>query len=308
MWKRWMLAVLMIASTATVLVDTAEARRLGGGRSTGIQRSITPPARQATPPSVAPAQQQAGRPANASAAQQAAPQQSGWRRFAGPLAGIAAGIGLAALLSHFGIGAEFAGILLAVLAAVVVIALLRRLLGGSTQSRRAEPAYAGQGATRVSNGQFDRSQYGAEAQPARFETLQAEQGSGAEVSRFPAGFDAEGFARQAKVNFIRLQAANDNCNLEDIREFTSPEMFAEIKLAIDERGCSIQKTDVVVLNAEVLEVVEEGRRYVASVRYHGMVREEAAANPEAFDEVWHLTKPVDGHGGWVLAGIQQQAA
>ncbi|MFT4173797.1 MAG: TIM44-like domain-containing protein [Rhodocyclaceae bacterium] len=296
----------MIASTATVLVDTAEARRIGGGRSTGIQRSITPPARQATPPSVAP-NQQAGRPANAAAAQQAAPQQSGWRRFAGPLAGIAAGLGLAALLSHLGIGAEFAGILLAVLAAVVVIALLRRFMGGNAQTRRPQPAYAGQTGPHVANGQFDRNQYGAEAQPARFESLQGESASAAEVSRFPSGFDAEGFARQAKVNFIRLQAANDNCNLEDIREFTSPEMFAEIKLAIDERGCSVQKTDVVVLNAEVLEVVEEGRRYVASVRYHGMVREEAAGNPEAFDEVWHLTKPVDGNGGWVLSGIQQAA-
>ncbi|MFA9440946.1 Tim44 domain-containing protein [Uliginosibacterium sp. sgz301328] len=300
MWKRLMLSLMLVAGSATVMVDFAEARRIGGGRSFGMQRSTTPPARQATPPSAAP--QQATPAARPATAQAQPPAQSGWRRFAGPLAGLAAGIGLAALLSHFGIGAEFAGIILAVLAAVVVFALIRRLMGGS---RQAQPAYAGAGSRNSANA-FERSQYGAEAQPARFETFQ-QQGGASVDDRFPAGFDAEGFARQAKVNFIRLQAANDNCNLEDIREFTSPEMFAEIKLAIDERGCTVQKTDVVVLNAEVLEVAEENRRYIASVRYHGMVREESGASPEAFDEIWHLTKPVEGNGGWVLSGIQQAA-
>ncbi|MGC3962613.1 MAG: TIM44-like domain-containing protein [Rhodocyclaceae bacterium] len=304
MWKRLMLSLMLVASTATVMVEFAEAKRIGGGRSLGMQRSTTPPARQATPPSAAP--QQATPAARPATAQAQPPAQSGWRRFAGPLAGLAAGIGLAALLSHFGIGGEFAGIILAVLAAVVVFALIRRFMGGS---RQPQPAYAGAG-NRNSANTFERSQYGAEAQPARFETFQQQGGSAAEPAadnRFPAGFDAEGFARQAKVNFIRLQAANDNCNLEDIREFTSPEMFAEIKLAIDERGCSVQKTDVVVLNAEVLEVTEENRRYIASVRYHGMVREESGAAPEAFDEIWHLSKPVEGNGGWVLSGIQQAA-
>ena len=104
---------------------------------------------------------------------------------------------------------------------------------------------------------------------------------------------------------MRLQAANDQKNIEDIRNFTTPEMFAEIKLEIQERGDAPQQTDVVTLNAELLDVAEENKLYVASVRFHGAIRETEGAAPEAFDEVWHLAKPVDGSRGWAVAGIQQ---
>jgi predicted lipid-binding transport protein (Tim44 family) len=121
----------------------------------------------------------------------------------------------------------------------------------------------------------------------------------------PAGFDAEGFARQAKLNFICLQAANDSGNLDDLREFTTPEVFAELKMQLAERGNAEQRTDVVELNAEVVEVAEEAGRYVVSVRFNGLLREEAGGPPSHFDEIWHLTKPVAGGSGWVVAGIQQ---
>jgi predicted lipid-binding transport protein (Tim44 family) len=121
----------------------------------------------------------------------------------------------------------------------------------------------------------------------------------------PAGFDTEGFVRIAKLNFIRLQAANDAKNLDDMREFTSPELFAEIKLQMDERGNAPQQTDVVMLNAELLEVITEGNRHIASVRFSGLIREEAGAAPAQFEEVWHLIKPVEGDKGWTIAGIQQ---
>jgi predicted lipid-binding transport protein (Tim44 family) len=111
--------------------------------------------------------------------------------------------------------------------------------------------------------------------------------------------------RIAKLNFIRLQAANDAKNLDDMREFTSPELFAEIKLQMDERGNAPQQTDVVMLNAELLEVITEGNRHIASVRFSGLIREEAGAAPAQFEEVWHLIKPVEGDKGWTIAGIQQ---
>jgi predicted lipid-binding transport protein (Tim44 family) len=125
------------------------------------------------------------------------------------------------------------------------------------------------------------------------------------VRRIPDGFDAEGFLRVAKLNFIRLQASNDARNLDDIREFVSPEMFAEIKMQITERGTANQETDVVSLNAELLEVVTEGPQHIASVRFSGMIREEAGATAAPFDEVWNLTKQVDGSKGWTISGIQQ---
>jgi predicted lipid-binding transport protein (Tim44 family) len=123
---------------------------------------------------------------------------------------------------------------------------------------------------------------------------------------FPPGFDADAFAREAKLNFIRLQAAYDAGNLDDLRAFTSPEVFAEIRMQLAERGDAAQLTDVMTLDAEVLEAVDESNRHIVSVRFTGLVREAAELDAVPLDEIWHLTKPVSGQGGWVIAGIQQQ--
>jgi len=82
-------------------------------------------------------------------------------------------------------------------------------------------------------------------------------------------------------------------------------MFAEIKMNWMDQPAAPQKTDVVSLNAEVIDVAEEAERYIVSVRFTGLIREAANAVAEPFDEIWHMTKPREGKGGWVLAGIQQ---
>jgi predicted lipid-binding transport protein (Tim44 family) len=125
------------------------------------------------------------------------------------------------------------------------------------------------------------------------------------VANVPANFDVEGFLRQAKLNFVRLQAANDRGDMEDIREFCTPEMAAEIQLQYQERKQVPQETDIMQLNAELLDVSTETKQALASVRFSGQLREEVSAAPDAFSEVWHLTKPVDGSRGWSIAGIQQ---
>jgi len=131
-------------------------------------------------------------------------------------------------------------------------------------------------------------------------------GAGAiQGKRIPDDFDVAGFERNAKVNFIRLQAAHDASNLDDIREFTTPEMFAELKMELAERGESTQTTDVVSLHAVVLEVDEDPQRYLVSVRFTGAIRADSTEPDEVFDEVWHLTKSRQSNSGWVLAGIQQ---
>jgi predicted lipid-binding transport protein (Tim44 family) len=121
----------------------------------------------------------------------------------------------------------------------------------------------------------------------------------------PPGFDADAFVREAKLNFLRLQAAYDAGNLDDIREFTSPEMYAEISLQIAERGEAEQHTEVIKLNAEVIECAEEPKRHLVSVRFHGLIREEKDAPAQDFNEIWHLTRVASGNHGWVVAGIQQ---
>jgi predicted lipid-binding transport protein (Tim44 family) len=129
----------------------------------------------------------------------------------------------------------------------------------------------------------------------------------ASTSRIPADFDTAGFERNAKVNFIRLQAANDAGDLDDIRQFTTPEMFAELKMELADRGAVTQKTDVVSINANVIEVDEDADRYLVSVRFTGVIRDDSNEPDEAFDEVWHLMKSRQGNSGWVLSGIQQMS-
>jgi predicted lipid-binding transport protein (Tim44 family) len=126
-------------------------------------------------------------------------------------------------------------------------------------------------------------------------------------ANIPAGFDSAAFERIAKMIFIRMQAANDSGDLNDLRAFTTPEMFAAIKLDLQERGSATQRTDVVRVDAEVLDVAEETDRQVVSVRFHGLIREEMEGVAEPFDEVWHLVKPADGSREWAIAGIQQTA-
>jgi predicted lipid-binding transport protein (Tim44 family) len=127
----------------------------------------------------------------------------------------------------------------------------------------------------------------------------------ASASRIPADFDIAGFERNAKVHFIRLQAANDAGDLDDIRQFTTPEMFAELKLEMGDRGTAMQKTDVVSINAEVVDVDKDADRYLVSVRFTGVIRDGTAEPDESFNEVWHLMKSRQAGSGWVLSGIQQ---
>ena len=209
----------------------------------------------------------------------------------GPLAGLAAGIGLAALFSHLGMGegmASFAMMALLAVAAFFVIRMLFRRPQAATQ----QPL-----------------QYAGGPAPASYEPVASAPGSAAAspaaTINVPADFDVDGFLRQAKLNFVRLQAAHDAKNLEDIRNFTTPEMYAEIKLDMNDRGDTPQQTDVVTLNAQLLDVTSESTQHIASVRFSGSIRETQAAAPEPFDEVWHLAKPTTGSGGWVIAGIQQ---
>jgi len=304
-----MVGLLMAGTLASL---DAEARRMGGGRSFGRQ-SNTLQQRQTTPPSQ-PAQsnqatQQSAQPAPATKpTPPAAPNRNRWL---GPIAGIAAGLGIAALLSHFGLGEAFAGMLANViviaLIAMVVIWLIRRFTGRKRDTT--QPAYAGT-APSLNRNNTDYMQEPRYSAPATGSYLEP-QGNplttpsvGATPS-VPAGFDSEAFLRNAKVYFVRLQAAWDVGNVEDIREFTTPEMFAEVRVDLAARGTQPNQTDVVQLNAELLGVEERASEYFASVRFSGLIREEPGAPAEPFVEVWNLSKANRAGEGWLLAGIQQ---
>jgi predicted lipid-binding transport protein (Tim44 family) len=291
--------VLLSLGLATVTLD-AQARRLGGGKSAGLQRQTTtlPAKPGGTSGTAAPGTPAQAAPAagTAAAAAAAAPKRS-WM---GPLAGLAAGLGLAALASHFGFGAALANVMTLALLAMGVLLLVGFLMRRRAASQQPVPAgAAGAGsqgwrnAPVIGSGLATEGMRAAPALPA---------------AAIPAGFDTAAFAGHAKTQFMALQAANDARDLDRLRDYLTPEMFDVVRAEIAERGDAAQHTEVFGLDAQVLAVAEEDGRYVASVRFTGSVREQRGAVPEDLDEVWHLTKPRAGAGGWVIAGIQQGTA
>jgi predicted lipid-binding transport protein (Tim44 family) len=260
---KWLFGFCALVLSVVLALPEAEARRFGGGRSVGVQRNVQKAPPAATP--AKPAQQQQAAPATGSK----------W----GPILG---GLALGGMLAYLFSGNGLAGILLLALlaaAAVVVFRLIAQRRAPAPQRMQ----YAGLGSETVL------------APPA---TTQ----SAAHGVRLPAGFDAEAFLRGAKTSFLRLQLANDAGKLEEIREFTTDEVFAELS---GEGGAGGQQTEVVSLEAELLEIATERDRHWASVRFSGLVRETPGSEAIAFSEVWNLAKPVDGSSGWLLAGIQQ---
>jgi predicted lipid-binding transport protein (Tim44 family) len=303
---------LIMAGTLVSL--DAEARRMGGGRSFGrqsttVQRQTTPPAQPAQPT------QQSAQPAQPKPTPAAAPTPAPARsRWLGPIAGLAAGLGIAALLSHFGLGEAFAGamanFIVIALIAMVVIWLIRKFV--ARRRNAGMPAYGSAGSPTLNAGGTGYSQEPSFTAPPSGPYL-APQGNPlttpdiVAAPAVPANFDAEAFVRNAKVYFVRLQAAWDVGNMEDIREFTTPEMFAEVKVDLSSRGAEENQTDVVQLNAELLGVEDRGTEYLASVRFSGLIRETAGAAAEPFVEIWNLSKSTRTGEGWLLAGIQQVA-
>jgi predicted lipid-binding transport protein (Tim44 family) len=107
--------------------------------------------------------------------------------------------------------------------------------------------------------------------------------------------------------FIRMQAANDSGDLNDLRAFTTPEMFASLKVDLQDRAGASQTTDVVRIDAEVLDVETEGASQVVSVRFHGLIREEKDGIATRSTKSGTSSKPLDGSREWAIAGVQQMA-
>ena len=312
-----LLAVVMVG----VFTFDAEARRLGGGKSMGRQSSNVTQ-RQATPPA-APAQP--GQNATAAGAAGAGAAGAAARKpWGAMLGGIAAGLGLAWLAHSLGLGEAFGNvllILLLVMAAVVVINMLRRRAGAGNAN--ANPmAYQGAGASNpVTPRQYSPAKVGNDASARPWEGSAANFDAGAAGGSMigsglagsqnwgvPADFDINGFTEAAKRNFITLQDAWDRSDIPALRAMMTDDMLAEIQSQLGERERTApgqtNKTEVVMLDAQLLGIEETDGDYMASVEFSGMIREDASAGPSPFREVWNMTKPRNGRGGWLVAGVQ----
>ena len=292
-------SILLLAAALTVGIASfdadAAARRFGGGNNLGKQRE-TPAMKQA--PSAAPAAPVKAAPSPSAPVTPAAPapKPSFMSRWGGMIAGLGIGALLGSMFSGGGLGSGI-GMLLMFLALGAIAFMVIRMLAARGKPLDKPVEFAGVGSDappppRVAIG----ANLGGAAQP---EAVSAS-------SSIPPDFQVEPFLRQAKLAFIRLQAANDAKDLDDIRDYTTPEMYAEIAMQIEERLDAVQKTEVVNVHPTLVEVANEDGYEVASVRFAGLIREDADANPQPFDEVWHVRKKIgDKNSAWLISGIQQ---
>jgi predicted lipid-binding transport protein (Tim44 family) len=297
--------LIVLCAVALGATGAAEAARLGGGRSIGMQRPsvatprvapapATPAPSAATPsgsfngPAANPVMPRT--PATAASApataRPAAPAPGG-ARWLGPLAGIAAGLGLAALLSHAGISPAMSDLVLVALFAFGAIVLARMFLARRVAGGAAPPAG---GPTPLGSAFEPRFGGAAPIRPA--------------PGRWPPGFDAARFAREALQQFRAVQRAYDNGDTARLADVMTPELYTETVQDLRSRGVHVP-TAFDTLEADVVDVSTEADLYWVSVRFHGLAREDGAAVAQPFDEVWNLSKPVDGSTGWLVAGIQQ---
>ena len=314
--KKFLFAMMLMAGALTIAMSDAEAKRFGSGGSIGKQSTNV--SRQAAPAAPSQAKPAAAPVAGAPAAVPPKPA-SPWKGIVGGLVG---GALLGAMFSSMGMGGGMAGALGSILPMILLAGLAFFLFrpyqnrkGGAVPSAFSpqQPAYAGAGSSVTSLPEI-----GSRIEPQSFQSGAAtalttpdtsfgSAGQSADQGTWsiPSDFDVPAFLRNAKTYFIRLQAAWDKADINDIHEFTTAEMYAEIKLQIQERGTSANVTDVVSIDAELLGLETVGNDYLASVKFTGMIKEDPNAPAEAFKEVWNLTKPLNGQGGWALAGIQQ---
>lgn len=281
--------LLTIAVFSFGLVLDVEAKRMGGGKSFGKQRQslnqqATP--NQNQPPSSSPAPAPAG----------------GGSKWAGPLAGLAAGGLLAALF----MGGAFEGInmvdiLMLIILAAGIFFVIRMMRKPRTDQSMRPMQFSGLNTNTNDN-------VNAAPIPPASGTASASKPvlPNNTQGHIPPDFQVAPFLRNAKVSFIRLQAAHDSGDVNDIREYTTPEMLAEVSMQINERGDQPQKTEVMFIDANLLDVETTDDMAIASVRFNGQVREAISGEEETFDEIWHVQKDLkDPDSVWLLAGIQQ---
>lgn len=272
--------------------DVAEAARLGGGRSFGskpsYQRSAPATTPSPTSPQVSPGQPTQQRPV-------AGPTPSPMGRWGGMLGGLLMG-GLIGSL-FFGGGHAYGGPgLFDILLIGGGLFLLYRFL----RARRMATASAAPSGSMS----FDRSPAQGWGQSGFSPSVEPEPPAAAPAP-LPPGFDADEFLKGAKAFYTRLQASWDKRDLEDMRQFVSPEVLAEIEhqaQADPQPG----KTELLLINPSILEAREVDKQTIVSVLYDVMMRENGTEVAKQVRELWHFSretqKPEDF---WKLEGIQQ---
>lgn len=280
------------------LPDTADAARLGGGRSFGSRPSMSQPAQAPS------AMQRQSTQQRQQAAQAQQPQRKGFLGgMGGLLGGLLAGSLIGSLL--FGGGFSGGGIMDILLLGILLFVGLKLFARARS---KAQPAPAGAGNAPM--GGMEPPLQRNDTAASGWDTLSGQNNAYNSqpevVIPMPADFDAEEFLRGAKMAYNRLQAAWDSRDLNDIAQFASPAVMDAVHQQLAEET-EPSKTEILLVNAQLLSVVNEDKEQRAQVYFDVLMRERPdQPTPSNVREIWHFVRELDG-GTWKLDGIQQVA-
>ena len=298
--------VLLCCSLMLTLSDDALAARLGGGSSFGSKPFMSTPAPAPRPQQ--PSFQSKPSPSQPQAQPSAAPSRPGglFGGMGGLMGGLLAGTLIGSLFGGHGFsGGGFMDILLFGLVIFVGLKLFAAFRGSQ------RPAQAAAGAEGPQNAQEAQPQAGMMREETSSNGWDALRGQGAAQAEtpgpqipMPPGFDADEFLRGAKMAYTRLQASWDKRDMNDISQFTTEAVQQSVReqMAADPKPST---TEILLVNAQLLGVTNEGDDQYAQVFFDVLLRETPAQEtPSSAREVWHFVRPVTG-GNWKLDGIQQ---
>lgn len=280
------------------LPDTADAARLGGGRSFGSRPSMSQPAQAPS------AMQRQSTQQRQQAAQAQQPQRKGFLGgMGGLLGGLLAGSLIGSLL--FGGGFSGGGIMDILLLGILLFVGLK-LFARARNKTAPAPAGAGTAPAGGMEPPLQRSDTAATGWDSLSSQGSTYNSQPKVVIPMPADFDAEEFLRGAKMAYNRLQAAWDNRDLNDIAQFASPAVMDAVRQQLAEET-EPSKTEILLVNAQLLSVVNEDKEQRAQVYFDVLMRERPdQTTPSNVREIWHFVRELDG-GTWKLDGIQQVA-
>ncbi len=135
--------------------------------------------------------------------------------------------------------------------------------------------------------------YGAPNQPAMVQP-----------TKMPDGVEAVYFLRQVKGMFLHIQSMNNRDNLAEVEKYMTSQLYQELKDSIANNGAVADFTN---LDCQLLDSAVEGNnQLVASVKFFGLVSDEPNQAPQPFSEIWNFVKSDLTYGKWLVAGIQQE--
>lgn len=279
--QRFLSIAMALCIGLTLSID-ANAKRFGGGKSSGA--APTHQTRQAAPATPAAAPTAPGRAPAAA---------SGASRWLGPLAGIAAG----GLLASMFMGDGFEGMqILDILIMALIAFLVFRFIAARRRQQQPKMAAAG-------HAPFQREAHAQPAQPSIFGGSAAP--AAAPAINAPAWFNEQNFLAAARNHFQSLQQHWDANEMDKISEFVTPQMLDFLKRERAELGDGFQSTYIDNLQVQLEGGDDRADKTIATLTFHGVSKTSRFDQGEPFSESWNMERAQGENQPWMLAGIRQ---